>query len=387
MLVLLVAGASACAACTRHRENAVEDPVAKASDDADDRKPASKRSANELIVGRWLMQTEEPADGQGGFFEQRRRLLEVSADGTFHVENYVESNDDRWQLDGTTLTLGKARVQLEEVDEQTLVLVEDLPEIYLRDGPPRRVRNTYRRLSESELGPMLGQDIDTSTPTAGAYSASYDFAMNKLPTMEITIDRHILGAAKLVLADDGTVEGCFGVANERAFSESKYSSRDGKHHSTREVDRHLFGVRGEWNASGADVLVTATRFWKDSCATSVGDGDIRGPVELHCTAIASNDALPVATLACRVAKGDWLLNDIAINPADTERAGPYTLQEEPMGRVSTDAGRPWLMLGSAPGLHVKSEDGRRTHTPEVSFRSTSLDFVEATYIDPADPRP
>lgn len=345
-------------------------------------------STAELIVGKWRMIAEEPADGKGGIFKQERRLLELKADGTCHVENYMTARDDTWKLDGDTLMLREVRgeidktrrIQVEKVDDETLVLVEDLPEPYVRDGPQRKVRNTYRRVSESPLGPMLGKKVVTSMPNAGAYTASYDFRMSKLPTMEISIGRTIKGRAKLELKKDGSVEGCFGVSSHRSFSESKYSSSDGKHHNSDNNDRWLVGVRGKWERKKDTALVRLSRSWRNTCDISNGEGGIMGPIELECTAIAPNEKLPVTTLACRMIKDQYMLKKVAINPADTERAGPFTLQQEPRGRISTDHGKPWLFLGAAPGLEVKSEDGRRTSTPVVTFTSNKIDFVERNFI-------
>lgn len=381
-IAAVLAALVVCAGCSKARDRAVEDPDDRAQRDRANDATGSTPTTAELIVGRWLMLKEEPADGKGGFFEQKRRLLELKADGAYHVENYYNSIDSTWRLDGTTLVVGAARFEVEKVDESTLVLVEDLPEIYLRDGPPRRVRNTYRRVSESELGPMLGQPITVSTPVTGTYTAAYSFAMNKLPTMEITIDRRITGAATLVLGADGTAHACFGVAQKRAFSESKYSSEDGKHHSRGDEDFYLAGMRGTWSTDGDDALVTMDRLWRSSCNTDAGEGDAMAPNELHCTAIAANDTLPVPTLACRIESGQSMLNEIAINPADTERAGPYTMQSEPRGHISTDPGRPWLFLGAAPGLHIHSRDGRRDGKPTVSFRAEEVTFDEKRFVAP-----
>jgi hypothetical protein len=351
----------------------------------------AQRPTSELVVGKWRMIKEEPADGKGGFFEQKRRLLELRADGTYHAENYIEAFDQTWKLKGDVLVLVRkpgevAQIEVERVDERSLVLIEDLPEIYLRDGPPRKVRNTYRRVSESELGPMLGAKVVTSAPKAGSYAAAYRYGMNKYPTMEINISKSINGSARLELKPDGSVEGCVGVVAGRRFSESKYSSPDGKHHSRDEDEYWLAGFRGTWEKREDRALVRIGRFWRDACDTSRGEGDSMGPIELECRTIAPNERLPVATLACRVEKSLRLLEEIAINPADTERSGPYTLQVEPRGHTSPDTGRPWWLFGAAPGLKIESEDDRHADQPVVTFTKGEVSIVEARYKR-REPRP
>ncbi|HUT78729.1 MAG TPA: hypothetical protein VM285_13625 [Polyangia bacterium] len=376
---------------------------------------AQAPSTKDLISGRWRMTGEEPADGKGGFFKQERRLLELMADGTYHVENYVTAWDDTWALEGDVLVLRKlrvvggdivtaipdperpgemtviptglpreeldetARVGVERVDADTLVLVEDLPGIYAGEGPPRKVRNTYRRVSESELGPMLGEPLKTSAPVAGLYAGAYEYGMSKYPTMEITITHSVRGRARLELAADGTAAGCFGVASVEHFSESEYSSRDGKSHRERREERSLFAARGRWAVVDGRGLVKLDRFWRETCDTSAGEGDVMGPLELECTAIEPTDRLPVPTLGCLLARYHGHLDALAVNPADTERAGPYVMQLEPMGHISPDPGRPWLFLGAAPGLEVKSEDDRSARTPRVTFNAAEVDFDEGDY--------
>ncbi len=376
--------------CGESKEGAVKDSPATVSGESAQEVPAVKRSSGELIVGKWLMLKEEPADGKGGFFEQTRRLLTINDDGKFHVENMYSGNDGTWVLQGerlllTTTRAAELQIQVEKLDEKILVVVEDLPEIYLRDGPPRKVRNTYRRVSESELGPMLGKKVVTTTPTAGEYKAAYEYKMTKYPTMEIYISEGIQGRVRLTLKEDGTVEGCYGVVNGRHSSRSKYSSPDGKHHSTDEEERWLSGFRGKWKPGKGIASVKLDRFWRDTCDTTRGEGESFA-VEIECRAFAPNEKLPVAGLACRLINDFRLMREIAINPADTERAGPYTLQSSPMGHIFTDKGRPWLLLGAAPGLKVKSEDGRDNRTPEVTFIAEEVTIVEGSYI-PKKPLP
>ncbi len=338
-----------------------------------------KRSTAELLVGRWQLVLEEPADGQGDFFEQSWRRLEVGSKGTWKSQNFVEQRDDTWKLKGDRLVTGERVIDLVSVDEKQLVLVEDLSKAYLRGGPPRRVRNTYRRVSESEFGPMLGQVVERRAPKTGVYMASYRYQMSKLPTMEITVDRSINGGGRLEIAEGGEARGCFGAQIHEGHSRSKYASKDGKHHRSEDENSYLFAFEGAWRAEKDRVQVTATRVWRGSCAVEAGE-PFGVPLEFECTAIAANERLPVETLACRLVQGLSQLQALALNPADTERSGPFTLQSDPVGHIATDKGRPWLFLGAGTGLHLQSEDGRRDRSPDVTFESPAQDFVEERYV-------
>jgi len=339
------------------------------------------------VVGKWRMLSEAPADGKGGFFEQERRIVELRADGGFHIENYYSATEGTWRADGNALALvdrggREMRWDVEEVGEERLVLVEDLPEIYMRDGPPRRVRNTYRRVSESRFGPMLGRKAKVSVPGPGEYTGAYRYQISKYPTMEIHISKSISGEIRLELGAGDDVKGCIGARTGDHFSESKYSSDDGKHHSREREDRWLSGFSGKWERRGEAAAIELTTFWRGTCDTSEGEGDSMGPVKLECVAIEPNERLPVRTLACRVDQGLRLLEELAINPADSERAGPYTLQIEPRGITNVDVGKPWVLLGAAPGLHVESHDDRETGgSPRVTFAAEAVTLDEHRYIE------
>jgi hypothetical protein len=337
---------------------------------------APERPSAQLVVGRWLLVAEEPADEHAPSNRQERRLLELTADGRYRAENYVETREGTWRLEEDDLVLGDGRIRVESVDENTLVLIEDLPTLYLQGGSPRKMRNTYRRISESELGPMLGARVETSVPAAGTYAASYAYVMDKLPTMEIVISRQVTGHAAFELTQDGQAQACFSALERRRDAQSKYASPDGQHHSNEDQTHHVVGMSGTWRADATIVRVTADRSWTEGCTPPVGASTI-GPVELECVSIAPNERLPAAALACRIVQGPTMLLDLAINPADTERAGPYTMQVEPRGRLLTDQGRPWLLLGSDTGLHVASRDGRRDRSPVVTFTLGAKEPPEA----------
>ena len=73
------------------------------------------------------------------------------------------------------------------------------------------------------------------------------------------------------------------------------------------------------------------------------------------------------------------MRELALNPADQVRAGPYTMQSDPMSRITSPQGRPWLLLGAAPGLHVRSEDLRDDMSPRISFAARRVTIVEANW--------
>lgn len=336
--------------------------------------PAPSRPAHELIVGRWRMIEEDPA------YQQFRRL-HVNTDGSFLSENYISRLEGRWQLDGDTLTLGEATARLVEVDDTRLVLIEDVPEIYLRGAPPSTTRITYRRVSERELGPMLGRDLVTSAPQPGSYAAAYRYRMDKLPTMEIAVRQSVDGRARMQLLADGSAHGCLAVRTDESTSISRYASDDGQHHTNEHGDRILVGWQGSWTIVDGHAQVVAEHSWRDSCTDSGDPYKRLGRLELECIALAANEVLPRPALACRIVESISQFHELALNPADTERAGPYGMQSDPMGHIVTDQGRPWLILG-APGLQVSSEDGSRDMSPTVTFTDAEVTIVEREFVPP-----
>ena len=332
------------------------------------------------IRGEWRMIHEEAAKPGGYIYEQGRRLLTLEGEGEdqghFVVQNYIEQVEGRWTREGSTLLLGEVEVEVVSVEAERLITIEAVPEIYLRGGDPQQAKITYRRVSERELGPMLGTTLEQHAPGAGRYVAAYAYSMDKLPTMEITIDKSIQGTATLELREDGQAQACLGAVIGSGSSISKYASDDGRHHRERDERRWLLGFSGRWVVEGEETVIRAEHRWWNSCAAPAEPG--LGQFELRCTGIAANDALPRDAIACRI-EGAHELEALALNPADTERSGPYTLQSDPMGHISTDQGRPWLVLGAAPGLKVVSEDGRRMETPEVRFEAAEVELDERRY--------
>ncbi len=392
LLIGIIALTVATSSCDSLDRRGPSTPTTPATTSAKPAPPPPKpRTMSELLIGKWRMIQEATADGNVAINTQGRRLLELRADKTYHVENYINAFDNTFRLDGDVLTLDRKKgeaveIKVEKVDEKQLVLIEHTPEIYLRGGPPRKVRNTYRRVSEKELGPMLGEQLITSTPTSGAYAASYEYGMTKYPTMEIYIRRGVVGRARLELLPDHTVAGCVGVTTGGKFSRSKYSSPDGKHHTTEDNDYWLAGFEGKWKPRKKDALVRISKYWPGTCDREGKRGEILGAIEMKCVTLQANQRLPVDTLACQIEESYHLLDELALNPADTERSGPYTLQSDPMRHISTDHGRPWWLLGAEPGLKIFSKDDRDTISPEVTFKKGPIDFLERRFIRPK-PRP
>jgi hypothetical protein len=389
--------------CTAQQDDRAKRPVPEGSTSPSAGEPVVHedpvRSADELLVGRWLMIEEKDADGRGGFFEQVRRLLEFSEDGSFRIENNYESWEGRWRIEGDHVVVHDQKqgdgvrelargepILIENLDGESLVMIENLPEIYLRDGPPRRVRNRYRRISESELGPMLGKSPSLGLPRPGAYRASMNYSSSKFPTMEISIGHSIEGRLEWTLGEDGSVEGCMAMVSESNFSESKYSSHDGKHHSRDETEHWLGGFQGSWAAEKETVSVVIDQTWMNTCTDRPSDATSRVSIELECTSIAANERLPVEALACRLVRGLEAHRQLSLNPADSERAGPYTLQEVPRSPIQVDRGRPWLLLGAGAGIHVESRDDRSAGKPKVSFSTPAKARVDRRYL-PDEPTP
>ncbi len=228
---------------------------------------------------------------------------------------------------------------------------------------------------EGGFGPMLGT-VALQAPLPRRYSATYDFRLSKLPTREISVTRSVDGHAIIELGKDGVATACFAIHSQRDRSESKYSSSDGKHHREDNDERLLLGGKGHWLATGDMVQLTLDTTWANSCTEPTTLSSL-GPVQLGCVGIAKNKKLPVELLACQL-KQNSVLDLIAINPADSPRAGPFRFQSVPR-HVGVDEGKAWLLLGMAPGVLVTSKDFRRQTSPEVRFESAAVSINESFF--------
>lgn len=234
---------------------------------------------------------------------------------------------------------------------------------------------------QDNWGSLLGNEIGTATPIPGTYRASYDFSRTHFRTREIYTRDAITGQARIYLGKDGKATACFGLRTEIIHSISKYVPGYDKGSYEVTKTRQLVGMNGSWapNDTGM-VTLHFTKSWNDDCVENSDNQAREEAILLQCIQVKANDKLPEGALACRLDSPHPLLEKLALNPLDSHRAGPYTLQEIPMGRKqSFDHGEPWLVLGMEPGLAVRSHDewGR---SPQVVFTRELLKFNERNYL-------
>ncbi len=242
------------------------------------------------------------------------------------------------------------------------------------------VKSTDLRVSEGDFGPMLGEKIVIKVPGPGKYVASYQFSMHRYPTREIYISSSIRGHSRLELMTDGSATACFAVKKNVHSSESRYSSYDGKDHYNDRESRALIGAGGKWLTNDNRVRVVLDRTWRHSCELVDEDRVSDEAMELDCILIEKNDRLPVTTLACKLEEPDYYVDEISMNTADSPRSGPFAYRNESMDGMSIERGNPWILMGAEPGLHVKSEDGRRAIFPGVTFTVGAAAFLEEHFI-------
>jgi hypothetical protein len=269
---------------------------------------------------------------------------------------------------------------IERFTADRLVVLEDDPQmVFNRHLPPGRLKNIYRRKQTGDFGPMLGLGPVLFAPGAGRYAGQYAFSQSKLPTMEMSVSSGSSGTAQLELATDGTATLCAGFQVSSHFSASSYAP--GGKRNNRESRKNLFGFGGRWVTLRGTAAVRFDRMVWNTCDLSSPTAvpQLQPPHELVCTGIRKNNALPVDAIACRLDKNLSQLNDLALNPADSYRAGPYNLQTEPMGHIATDPGVPWLVLGTGTGVKIVSEDGRSEGSPEVRITPSDVQLKEADY--------
>lgn len=227
--------------------------------------------------------------------------------------------------------------------------------------------------AHGDFGPMVGKSVTVVAPTAGLFTASYAYSQTTFITTERSVSTSITGDARLELKPDGTASACFGKRAKNRSSVGKYASPDGKYHHDERQDLNLLGARGSWKLDGGVARIVFDRVRYGSCDATEPGGP---PLEVTCVAIEKNERLPVRVLACQLAP--WLgFDDLALDPTDSPRAGPFAMQTDPRAHSRPDPSKAWLLLGSAPGLAVRSRAFKSA--PEVTFTAESGGLVEGNY--------
>ncbi|MCK5798801.1 MAG: hypothetical protein KAI47_16525 [Deltaproteobacteria bacterium] len=364
-------------------------------------KPKPQPAPKAPLIGQWRLIKQVAIDQKPLSFQIKRKQYTFKAGGSFDLKApYENYRDERWRRKGERLTFLRRprklskdlapyappplvrRARIVKLTAARLILEEPQPKVY----GGRMVRETFRRVSQAPFGPLLGAKTVQLPLKAGQYAAVYHFSLSKYPTQEIHITRTITGGARLTLGKDGAVSGCLAARVQRYASRSKYASPDRRQHVHRTDERHLVGIKGRWRPGDKAATIASNSTSRNTC--SVDDkSPHHDPIELSCVAIRSNERLPVVTLACRLIKGCPWLREIAINPADTFRAGPYTMQNPPMNHFVVKRGEPWLLLGASPGLAIRSHDQRQARAPDVRFEAKQVSFVERDFRSRVAPTP
>lgn len=373
------------------------------------------------LTGTWVLEEQVFPDRPYQHRWDRLRELTLNDDGAFTLELGHLERTGRWEPGAGTVRLHEtlregvdmvskppptdpaklAAWRPEEVShvnvltllrspEDRLVVLEDDPqEVFGNHLPPRgKVRNTYRRKIAGDFGPLFGARITRFTPGAGRFAVAFAYTRHKLPTMEITSTEGIGGSAVLNLESDGQATLCVGMRETSTFTASEYAP-GGARRDARDV-RRLLAWSGRWATGARDlpdggVSLTFDRAVWNTCDFSAPESRAY-PIPAFtvvCAGLRANDRLPVDALACRLDGPLRQLDPLALNPADAHRAGPYTLQLEPMGHLRVEPGVPWLLLGSAGGLRVVSADDRDAGSPKVTFTREAVQMVEKNYsMDP-----
>ncbi len=272
-------------------------------------------------------------------------------------------------------------LSIRELTADRLVVLEDDPqEVFGNHLPPKgKVRNTYRRKVAGDFGPLLGARITRFTPGDGRFAAAVAYSQNKLPTMEMSTTAGIKGTVVLTLGTGGDATLCVGVRESATFTASEYAP-GGARRDARDT-RRLLAWSGRWTTVAAGLALTLDRAVWNTCDLSSPESRAYPipPVTIACAGLRANDRLPVDALACRLDGPLRQLDPLALNTADSHRAGPYTFQFEPMGRIHVEPGVPRLVLGAAGGLRIISGDDREASSPQVSFTREDVKLVEKDY--------
>jgi len=264
--------------------------------------------------------------------------------------------------------------------DRMVVLEDDPQEVFGNHLPPGgKVRNTYRRKVPGDFGPLLGTRITRFTPGAGRFAAAVAYSQHKLPTMELTSDQGIAGTVVLTLGTGGDATLCVGVRETATFSASQYAP-GGARRDSRDT-RRLQAWSGRWTSAVDGLALTLDRAVWNSCDLTAPEARAYAvtPVTVACAGLRANDRLPVDTLACRLETPLAQLHHLALNPADSHRAGPYNFQFEPMGHIRVEPGVPWMVLGAGGGLRIVSADDRDAGSPKVTFTREDVRMVEKDY--------
>lgn len=225
-----------------------------------------------------------------------------------------------------------------------------------------------------DLGRLLGRRTDARLPAAGRYAGALHASQRRFITRERTSGRRIEAGLVVELQEDGRASGCGWADTTDRGSTSKYASRDGKAHSTESETSLRIGLDGSWvpAPAGDAALITFDRLSNATC-------DLKSPyvapspVTLTCYGLSADSALPVDGIACRLETSHSTLELAGLLLAGTDRDGAWDLHRD-LGRgprsPRPEGAKPWIILGSEPGLMVTHNDRRRTDGITLNLGAT-----------------
>ncbi len=201
----------------------------------------------------------------------------------------------------------------------------------------------------------------------GRWSMNLELHYEAYPTMEMNIDRTLVGAAWFELTANGRVAGCLGQHAIEDVRVGKYQPPDYKDRHDHRDTRSLRALTGRWTATatGFDLELTAASW--NSCTlspTATFDPQIR----LHCAAVTR---LGKATVDCTRSNGgdiDGIGIRLATPPDSTN----------PMSDPRGDS----MLLGRAPGLRVKVDQNAHTQIPRIITTVGATTLAEADFVTP-----
>ena len=365
----------------------------------------------DFVLGTWVLIDQQSLTRRGGLRWDKMRELTFHEDGSYRLNLGYREKSDRYELakgairlhetlrEGVDMVSAPApedpaklkdwrpaevrhvnELRIVSLTTDRLVVEEDDPHMVFGNHlPPGKIRNTYRRKLEGDFGPLLGARQVRFVPAAGRFAAKYSFSQHKLPTMEMSVNSGSSGTAVLELNTDGSARLCAGVQVHSSFSASRYAP--GGERSSSDTRKTLIAAGGRWVTLRGTAAVRFDKMVWNTCDLAAPSAyPLAQPTEMTCTGLHKNDALPVDALACRLDARLSQLHDLAFNPADSYRAGPYNLQTEPMGHIRTEPGLPWLILGAEPGLRIDAEDARDSGSPVVKLTGARVVMNEKDYI-------
>lgn len=233
------------------------------------------------------------------------------------------------------------------------------------------------------FGPLLGGAVLQPQVEPGLYESELFFSQRALPTMERSYVHSVHGRTWMKLGADGSFEACLGADEGQTASVSQYASDDGQPHTSHTDTRTLLHLRGAWAQAYDGARVTVAHMGWGDCEAPAEKMSAYGTAPLVCGSVPAAPPMPVSALACRALGQLPGLETLGLELGSSSRAGSWALRYSPMDRGGLDPAAPcgpWLLLGAAPGLTVRSEEGDRDDRPTVTLSAGVQPMKTADFL-------